>query len=96
MTGRPLKQGGLAAQQADVAAADIAAYLGAPVEVEPYQPVLEGVLLTGDVPEFVRRRPHASEAAREPLWSPRQKVSGRYLAPYLESLGSPSVPGGAG
>lgn len=96
MTARPLKQGSLAAQQADVAAADIAAHLGAPVEVEPYGPVLEGLLLTGEVPEFLRRRLRASEATREPLWSPPQKVSGRYLAPYLASLGSPPVPGRAG
>jgi sulfide:quinone oxidoreductase len=89
MTARPLKQGGLAAQQADVAAADIAARLGAPVAVEPYRPMLDGLLLTGEEPEFLRRRPHASEAAREPLSWPPQKVAGRYLGPYLESLGAP-------
>jgi len=95
MTARPLKQGGLAAQQADVAAADIAAHFGAAVEVEPYGPVLQGVLLTGEEPEFLRRRPHASEAARDPLWSHPQKVAGRYLAPYLETLGAPPLPGQA-
>ena len=36
MTARPLKQGGLAAQQADVAAADIAAQIaGGEIEVHP-------------------------------------------------------------
>jgi sulfide:quinone oxidoreductase len=47
MTARPLKQGGLAAQQADVAAADIAALIaGGDADVHPYQPKLEGMLLT--------------------------------------------------
>ena len=43
MTTRPLKQGGLAAQQADVAAADLAAEVAAaPVRVAPYKPKLQG------------------------------------------------------
>jgi sulfide:quinone oxidoreductase len=88
MTARPVKQGGLAAQQADVAAADIAARLGAPVAVEPYRPSLAGVLLTGEEPEFLRRRAHASEAAREPFSWPPQKVAGRHLASYLATLGA--------
>jgi sulfide:quinone oxidoreductase len=95
MTARPLKQGGLAAQQADVAAADIAARLGAPVTVEQYRPVLDGLLLTGEEPEYLRRRGHASEAAREPFSRPPQKVAGLHLAPYLESLRATPVPGRA-
>jgi sulfide:quinone oxidoreductase len=89
MTTRPLKQGGLAAQQADVAAADIAALAGDALDVAPYRPALHGLMLTGAEPEFLRRRPGAwpeSEAAPSPLWSPAQKVVGRYLGPYLESL----------
>jgi sulfide:quinone oxidoreductase len=42
----PVKQGGLATQQADVAARDICADAGAPVEAEPLRPVLRGLLLT--------------------------------------------------
>ena len=87
MTARSLKQGGLAAQQADVAAADIAAHFGAPVDVEPYRPVLQGVLMTGAQPDFLQRGAHGS--ASEPLESPTQKVLGRYLAPYLETLETP-------
>ena len=87
MTTRPLKQGGLAAQQADVAAADIAACAGAAVTVRPYEPVLRGLLLTGDAPLFLERLPHAppaSYAATEFLWSPAHKVVGRHAARYLE------------
>jgi sulfide:quinone oxidoreductase len=50
MTARPVKQGGLAAQQADVAAASIAAAAGEPVTVPPYRPALHGLLVTADEP----------------------------------------------
>jgi sulfide:quinone oxidoreductase len=99
MTTRPLKQGGLAAQQADVAAADIAVMAGAAIDVPAYQPMLQGLLLTGDEPEFLQRRPQASpgsEAALDPLWWPPQKVVGRHLGPYLEALGARTVRSGAG
>jgi sulfide:quinone oxidoreductase len=93
MTTRPLKQGGLAAQQADIAAADIAATVaGVPVEVRPYKPKLQGKLLTGAEPVFLERRPHAppeSEASDAFLWWPPHKIAGRHLAPYLASLGAP-------
>jgi sulfide:quinone oxidoreductase len=99
MTSRPLKQGGLAAQQADVAAADIAARAGAAVDVAPYQPSLQGLLLTGDEPVYLERRPHAPPSSRASsafLWWPAHKVVGRHLGPYLESLGGPRLPGGRG
>ena len=50
----PIKQGGLAAQQADVAARSIAAHAGAHVPIEPFQPVLRAALITGGTPEFFR------------------------------------------
>ena len=54
VTSFPIKQGGLAAQQADIAARSIAADAGARVPLEPFQPVLRGALITGDAPEFLR------------------------------------------
>ena len=90
MTARPVKQGGLTAQQADVAAADIAAQVGgADVRVRPYHPTLHGLLLTGGDPVYLERRPHAppeSEASDSFLWWPAHKIVGRHLGPYLESL----------
>ena len=50
----PVKQGGLAAQQADTAAGHVAASYGAPVEPVPFQPVLRGMLFTGEEPLFMR------------------------------------------
>ncbi len=96
MTTRPLKQGGLAAQQADVAAADIAKQVaGAAIEVRPYKPKLQGLLLTDEDPVYLQRRPHAppaSEASDAFLWWPAHKVVGRHLGPYLESVAPPVIP----
>ncbi len=93
MTTRPIKHGGLTAQQADVAAADIAArFAGSSTPVGPYRPQLRGLLLTGADALFLERRPGAptrSEASSEVLWWPAHKVAGRHLAPYLAQLGAP-------
>jgi sulfide:quinone oxidoreductase len=86
MTARPLKQGGLAAQQADVAAQSIAAWAGAEIEPEPYDPVLRGLLLTGAEPRFLRRSAISSvpsTASEHPLWWPASKVVGPHLSRYL-------------
>lgn len=79
----PVKQGGLAAQQADTAASVIAGKLGAPVSAQPLQPVLRGMLLTGVTSAYLRGDAVSSEAAFDPLWWPPTKLAGRYLAPYL-------------
>jgi sulfide:quinone oxidoreductase len=90
ITSRPLKQGGLATQQADAAASAIAAWAGAPVEPQPYRPVLRAVLLTGGTPRFLRRgrgEPGvpASLASDSAPWWPPHKIAGRELAPYLNA-----------
>ena len=88
LTAFPVKQGGVAAQQADAAAQALAATLGATVRPEPFRPVLRGLLLTGDTPAYLRtelRGGHGqtSVAATETLWWPPGKIVGRYLAPFL-------------
>ena len=83
----PIKQGGLAAQQADVAARSIAARAGAHVPIEAFQPVLRGMLVTGGAPDFLRSSrtdPDADVAAGgRGLWSPSTKVAATYLGPYV-------------
>jgi sulfide:quinone oxidoreductase len=79
-----IKQGGLAAQQADVAAAVIASDVGVRITPEPYRPVLRGLMLTGGEARYLRHdRQGWSELADEPLWWPAAKIVGRHLAPYL-------------
>lgn len=92
-----LKQGGLAAQQADAVAETIAASLGALQEATPFRPVIRGQLLVGGAPLFLRADlgpggttsaepvPAESAASARALWWPPAKVAGRYLAPYFST-----------
>jgi sulfide:quinone oxidoreductase len=88
VTAFPIKQGGIAAQQAEIAAQEIALLAGASVRREPFRPVLRGRLLTGGEPLFLRAELYGgggdtSTASTEPLWWPPGKIFGRYLGPYL-------------
>jgi sulfide:quinone oxidoreductase len=91
-TNFPLKQGGLACQQADVAAENIARAAGVPLQPAIFRPVLRGQLLTGQKPQFMHhdvsgRAGDRSESSEHMLWWPPMKVAGRYLAPYLAMQG---------
>ena len=89
----PIKQGGLATQQADAAAEDIAAVFGAALEPTPFRPVLRGQLLTGEAPVYLSSGAHGRSAASfSPLFSPQSKIAGRYLGPYLDGHRHPGRP----
>jgi sulfide:quinone oxidoreductase len=83
----PIKQGGLATQQADAVAETIAAAAGAAIEPQPFRPVLRGMLFTGGDDRFMRFGVAGGqgepEVATHALWWPPTKVAGRYLAPVL-------------
>jgi sulfide:quinone oxidoreductase len=96
----PIKQGGIAAQMADAAAASIAALVGAKVPRRPFRPVLRGLLLNGSHPRYVHRDLAAGAADRSwegvgALWWPPAKVAGRHVAAFLAALGL-DVPGAPG
>jgi len=95
-----IKHGGISAQQADVAAQAIAALAGAPVKPETFHPVVHGMLLTGALPRYLSaeiagEQRVTSQMAMQPTWSPPDKISAKYLAPYLDcTFGSgPGRPG---
>ncbi|MEA2253158.1 MAG: sulfide:quinone oxidoreductase [Solirubrobacteraceae bacterium] len=95
----PIKFGGLAAEQADAAAEDIAARAGAAVEPRPFRPVLRGRLLTGPAHSDQWMRYDAAggggegETATQALWWPPSKVAGRYLSPWLAARDDEAVAG---
>jgi sulfide:quinone oxidoreductase len=105
ITSFPVKQGGIAAQQADAAAEMIAANAGADITPQPFRPVLRGLLLTGRQPRYLTHEltggaGDVSAASPEPLWWPPAKIVGRYLAPFLGAFAgvesppeAPSAPG---
>jgi sulfide:quinone oxidoreductase len=88
----PIKQGGIAAQQAGAAARVIAGRAGAGVEPEAFRPEMRAKLLTGTRAKYLRdaiaggQGDASSTAADESLWWPPTKVAAPYLAPYLERL----------
>ena len=89
----PVKFGAIAAQQADAAAAAIAALAGAPVEPDPFIGLVHGVLLAGRHAGrcyFSARlddgRAYDSLASDTPTWTPEAKIAARFLGPYLDDL----------
>jgi len=94
MTAFPVKQGGLAAQQADRIAHTIARSLGASVKELDQRQILQAHLVGGPAPLFLRTeldwqgRPTVAAAAHleRPGELSSSKVLGRYLGPYLERL----------
>jgi sulfide:quinone oxidoreductase len=82
-----VRQGGIAAQQADVVAEAIAARAGADVEPSSFEPVLHALLLSGGEPLYLRAELGGDDPgftiSTEPLWWPPAKIAGRYLSPFL-------------
>ncbi len=91
----PLKQGGLATQQADAAVEAMLATLGVPLVPRPFEPVLEGVLYTDGEPAYLQApvEGRGSQPRPYPMWWPPSKIAGRHLAPYLAIRGgAPRAP----
>ncbi len=95
-TNYPLKQGGVATQQADAVAESIAKVAGSGVAPRPFSAVLRAQLFTGDGKHFLRgdlseHATETSEASETPLWWPAGKVAGHYLGPYLAAHAEPGA-----
>jgi sulfide:quinone oxidoreductase len=86
-TNFPIKHGGIGTDEADAAAEQIAASLGAEVDPRPFRPVIRGKLLTGDdslhMQHDVAGGGGEGTASPDYLWWPPGKVAGRYLAAFL-------------
>lgn len=99
VTNFPVKQGGIATQQADVAVESIALDLGCDVEANRLDPVLRGVLWTGSKPRYLfgwlgGGHGETSVASERPPWpiDNPSKLIGRYLTPFLSRLETVSRP----
>jgi sulfide:quinone oxidoreductase len=95
VTTYPIKQGGLAAEQADLVAQSIAAELGAPVKEQRHARILRARLVHGEGALVLRTeldalgRPVGSTFEhRELRLAPDLKVFGAYLTPYLSAYRS--------
>jgi len=93
----PVKQGGLATQQADVVAAVLAARGGADVEAPSGRSVLRARLLGAAEPCYLRaeldgagrpvRTTEAPAVSDEADWWPAAKLFGRHLSPWMAARG---------
>jgi sulfide:quinone oxidoreductase len=97
-TDLPIKLGGVAAQLADTVAASIAARAGEGAEPPPFEPILEGVLLTGGTPRYLRNQPTGVDGERSVFTElPRDhrtpKIAARYLTPHMVGHESSPVRG---
>lgn len=84
----PIKQGGIAAQEADAVAEVIACDLGRIAEPAPFRPMLDAVLLTGELASHLHRSLTSGTitAPRDQVgdaWWPLGKISARHLGSYL-------------
>lgn len=92
-TNHPIKQGGIAAEQAHLVAQLLAHHAGAPVAAPPpYAPYLRGLLLTGDEPMYLEAQltgGHGSTGtiSSDPLWWPGGKIAAPHLANHLTTAG---------
>ncbi len=85
----PIKHGGIGSQQADIAAQSIAALAGASVTPQRFNPMIHGMLLTNEKPQYLTAHitgghGFSSEITDTPTWSPPGKIAAKYLAPYLQ------------
>jgi sulfide:quinone oxidoreductase len=93
LTDFPVKQGGVATQQADIVAATLARRAGAAVDVPPGRFVLGSQLLGLGEPLFLRaelgadgrvlRATGAPAVSVDPPWWPSGKLFGRHLTPWM-------------
>jgi sulfide:quinone oxidoreductase len=98
-TDYPIKQGGLAAQQADAVAAHILFTAGLTEAAAPFEPVLRGMLQDALGPLYLKaelgsgRAAEGAVASRHRLWHPAGRVASRWLGPYLDGVGDrPALP----
>lgn len=91
MTSFPIKQGGLATQQAEAAALAIAARAGAPVPLPAPELIIRAQLFGAPSPMYLRAEldaagrpvPGTSEVSGEPLWWPATTMFGRHVSPWM-------------
>jgi sulfide:quinone oxidoreductase len=86
-----IKHGGLASRQADAASESIAALAGTSLTPKPFEPMIRGMLVTGDKPLYFSADVSGgdwlnSDVSHRPTWSPAATIAAKYLAPALEGF----------
>ena len=75
----------------------VAAQAGVTLDLRPFVPVVEGVLMTGGTPRYLRGRPTSPDSPAESVFtevlrgSAPPKIAARYLGPHLLDQGPATV-----
>jgi sulfide:quinone oxidoreductase len=92
VTSFPVKQGGIATQQADAIAEAIIADAGGGIEPAPFDPVLRAVLWTGEEHRYLYGRVKGGQgetsglSEEPPSAEGEAKIAGRYLTSFLSGI----------
>ncbi|MGB0871808.1 MAG: NAD(P)/FAD-dependent oxidoreductase [Solirubrobacterales bacterium] len=86
-----VKQGSIAAQQADAVVSELAVRFGRAQEARPFHPQLHAVLLSEGSSTFIRASgendPHrGADVSDEPLWENAEKIFSRHLSQRMQRL----------
>lgn len=87
----PVKQGSIAAQQADAVISSIAASFGEKQAPRPFQPQLHALLLSDRASTFIRASDDGAlrkraDVSDEPLWEDSEKIFSRHLSQRMQRL----------
>lgn len=91
ITDFPVKQGSIAAQQADAVVSSLAARFGDERSPRPFKPRLHAILLSDRAQTFLRASddggPHrGADVSDEPLWEDAEKIFSRHLSQRMRRL----------
>lgn len=91
ITDFPVKQGSIAAQQADSIVSSLASRFGRECEPRPFKPRLHAILLSDRGKTFIRAPddggPHrGADVSDEPLWEDAEKIFSRHLSQRMRRL----------
>ena len=83
VTSFPVRQAGIAAQQARVVAASIAAEAGVEVTSEPFRPVVRGLLRSALAAQRAERSNGNGPTGSALLWWPPEQLAGEHLSAHI-------------
>jgi len=92
ITDFPVKQGSIAAQQADAVVSELARMFGTQQESQPFLPQLHAMMFSEHGRTFLRAADHGSPLGEavsdEPLWEDAEKIFSRHLSQRIRRLRS--------
>jgi sulfide:quinone oxidoreductase len=100
ITDFPIKQGSIAAQQADAVIASLATRFGSQQTAEPFKPQLHAILFSDRGRTFMqaasRSDPPGAAVSEQPLWENAEKIFSRHLSTRMRRVRAAQLKGADG